>query len=299
MLHVLALTAVVLAAPPPAADEAATLARARELFTAGQKSFKQARYAEALARFEETWALRPHPSIQYNIGKCHEQLGDAPRALRAYREYLRLEENAPDRAAVDEAIARLDRRLREQGLQVLEVTADKPGALVSVDGAEVGPAPLTVALPVGVHRVGVRAAGFEPFEKAVALQLSKPSALSATLTPVPEVVADAPRLEPSPVLVPSPSPAPAVVVADVAPKPRVWTYVAGGVAAVGAGVAVGLLVGAQGNAAQLKSLDPARTRSDADALYSGYSTMMTGSHIAWAIAGTAAATALVLLFVEK
>jgi hypothetical protein len=313
MLHALTLTAVLFAAAPtpapaPApAQDPATLKAARELFQAGLKLYGQGRYAEALLRFEETWAVRSHPSIQFNLGRCHEQLGDPSNALRAYREYLRLAPEAADREVVVDSISRMERKLREKGLQQLTVAADHPGARVSVDGADVGPAPATLALPVGVHQLVVTAVGFEPYEQSVLLQLSQGTDLSVTLRAVSvapvAVVVDAPRIEPvaaPPLLTPAPAP-PKVELTQAAPRPtgRVWTWVAGGATVVGAGLGAGLLAGAAGNARTLNTLDPMRSRADADSLLGGYGAMTTGAEVAFAVAGVAAVTTIILLVVEK
>jgi tetratricopeptide (TPR) repeat protein len=307
MLHVvlLALSLTTAAPPPPAApaspEEARTLKQARELFTSALALYKQGRFAEALAKFEETWALRPHPSIQFNLGKCFEELGDSSKALRAYREYLRLAPEATDRDVVSESIARLERSLRAKGLQQLSVTAQPAGAHVTVDGAELGPAPATVTLPVGVHRVVVSAEGFASFEKAVLLQLLEASSLEVTLEPAAPVV-DAPVRVAQPVLEPAVKPSEPTALAatvELQPKRRVWTWVAGGVAVAAAGVAGGLLGGAYGNAGQLAQPNAARTPAEANRLYDGGKAMGVGSQVAWGVAGAAAVAAVILFIAEK
>ncbi|MBE2250701.1 MAG: tetratricopeptide repeat protein [Myxococcus sp.] len=134
------------AATPP---EATDLARAKELVQAGQRLYKQARYPEAIAKFEEAYLVRPHPVITYNIGKCYEQLGETARAMRAYRDYLRLSPNADDRETVSDAITNLERRLREKGLQQLMVFAEPPSARVSIDGKDLGNPPVSIELIAG------------------------------------------------------------------------------------------------------------------------------------------------------
>ena len=91
------------AAPAPAADESGDVKKAKDLFQWGQKLYKQARYAEAIAKFEEAYSVRPHPVIYFNIGKCYEQLGETAKALRAYRDYLRLAPDAKDKETVSDA----------------------------------------------------------------------------------------------------------------------------------------------------------------------------------------------------
>ena len=54
----------------PTAAETAELAKAKEAAQAGQRLYKQARYAEAILKFEEAAAIRPHPQITFYIGRC-------------------------------------------------------------------------------------------------------------------------------------------------------------------------------------------------------------------------------------
>ncbi len=305
------------AQPQPAASattpEAAELKkRARTEFDAATALFAQHRYADALAHFDQAWSLRPHPSLQFNIGKCHELLGHTPEALRAYREYLRLAPKANDREAVFTAISALERKLRDQGLQQLDVTVDQPGATVTVDDADLGRAPVTVALPVGVHRLRVVADGFEPYEKAVLLELVQFVDLAVSLqprAPAPPVViaeTDAPKVSPLPVAEPRIVPAPsAPVVVPAAPGPalqpraRVWTWVLGGVAVAGAAAGGGLLGASWSSAKELKASGANRSRDTANSLYVSTQTTGLWSTVAFATAGAAAVAAVILFFLEQ
>lgn len=84
------------------------LEAAKRHFDAAEKLFAQRRFAEAAAAFHSAQALRPHPALFFNLGQCHEHLGDAGRAADYYRAYLREVADAPDRAVVQAAIDRLD-----------------------------------------------------------------------------------------------------------------------------------------------------------------------------------------------
>src|SRR5262245_15937596 len=117
---VAAITLALLLAEPAAP---AAAAQARELSQAGQKLFKQGRFLEAIEKFESAYAVRPHPSLYFNIAKCREELRQPAKALSAYREYLRLSPGATDRVAVEAAMAGLQRQLAQQGTQQLAVIA--------------------------------------------------------------------------------------------------------------------------------------------------------------------------------
>ncbi|MHB8878490.1 MAG: tetratricopeptide repeat protein [Myxococcaceae bacterium] len=83
---------------------------ARKHFRAAEASFREGRLREAVAEFEAAYRARPHPSLFFNIAKCHEQLGEVGAALRNYREYLRQLPEAKDRELVTRSIEDLSRR---------------------------------------------------------------------------------------------------------------------------------------------------------------------------------------------
>lgn len=292
-------------AAPAAADDAT---RAKELFKTAQRLYKEARYADAIAKFEEAYVLKPSPVIIYNIGKCHEQLGDVPKAMRSYRDYLRLSPDAKDRDTVSDAIANLERRLKEKGLQQLLVFADPPTALIEVDGKLLGNSPASIELTAGNHKLVVKADGYEPTERAFVMQTARATEMTINLrkaeAPTPPV-ADAPRKdepkkdEPKAVaLTPSEDPGskPAVTKAAEPEKKggRVFTWVAAGVAVASAGAGVGLGVVAQNTAANVPNAPVGQAPMQAQQAQS----LALGANIAYGAAGAAAVAAIILFFVE-
>lgn len=291
--------------PPAAAEETGDVAKAKELFQWGQKLYKQARYAEAIAKFEEAYAVRPHPVIYFNIGKCNEQLGETAKALRNYRDYLRLAPDAKDRETVTDAIANLERRLREKGQQQLMVFADPPSARISVDGKELGSSPASVELVAGNHTLTVQADGYEKVERSFVMQTTRATEMTITLRPVakdtPPIATDVPKKDDPPKSVTDvpPPPPPPVVVVDQPKKGRVFTYVAGGVAVAALGAGIGMGIAAEGNAAQLRNATTPLSQQRANELQGAAQGLGTGATVAYIGAGVAAAAAVVLFFVEK
>lgn len=100
--------------PTPATDETQirrTLAkqwfsRAEDSESAGDRDMAVRRYACSLR-------LVPHPSTAYNLGVAAERSGDLSMATDAFRAYLRLLPNAPDRVATEDRIGRLEEQLLE------------------------------------------------------------------------------------------------------------------------------------------------------------------------------------------
>lgn len=313
------------AAKAASASEKNDAAKAKELFKWAQKLYKQARYPEAIAKFEEAYALKPHPVIYFNIGRCHEQVGDVGKAMRAYKDYLRLSPDAKDRETVSDAIANLERRLKEQGMQQLMVYTDPVNASIEVDGQALGGSPASVELKAGNHKLVVSAEGFEKVERSFVMQTSRSSEMTINLRPVakdtpalvvndfppppPPPPADVPKKDDDKKLEPKKDEPKKVAVVEpptvVKPGPkksggRLFTWVAAGVAVVGAGAGVGLGVVASGAEADLKNREKAamRTSAETEALQGTASSMALGANVSYGAAITAAVAAGVLFFVE-
>ena len=284
-------------AQAPAADEAT--AKARELFSAAQKLYKAGRFAEAIVRFEEARAAKPHPIIYFNIARCHEQLGETGKALRAYRDYLRLSPGATDRDTVKESMALLERRLKETGVQQVLIFAEPESARVSVDGKELGPTPASAELVAGAHKLVVTAEGFEPLERSFTLELTHFSEQTVTLQKVNSklvAAADAPTGTTQ-----TASADAAVKKIDLVPAPkkgRVFTWVAAGTAVAAAGVGVGLGVASANASASLRNASAPLDGQTAQRLANDSVSLSTGANVTYALAGAALVTAVVLFFIE-
>jgi hypothetical protein len=318
-MHALAVALVVAAPgktkPPttPAAAEDPT-AKAKEAFLTGQRFYKEARYADAIAKFEEAYAIKPSPVLFYNIGRCHEQLGDVPKALRAYRDYLRMAPDAKDKDTVNDAIANLERRLKEKGLQQLMVFADPPTAIIEVDGKVLGNSPASVELTAGNHKLLVRAEGYETTERAFVMQTARATEMTINLRPAaakpmdppaPPPLVDAPKKDDPKVasLTPTKDVTGTSTGATDVTKPaepvkkggRLWTWVAGGAAVAAAGAGVGMGFAAQEESGRTanppEGVTPAQQAMNAQGL-------ATGANVAYGVAGAAAVAAVVLFFIE-
>jgi len=279
---------------PPEKTDDDTLA-AKKYFQWAQSLYKQARYSEAIAKFEEAYRLKPHPTIFFNIGRCYEQLNDIPRALKNYRDYLRIAPEAKDRELVSDAIANLERRLKEQGVQQLSVLTDPTGARVTVDEKYMGLSPLSLELKPGNRLVSISKEGFESLDKNVVLSADKSMEINISLkprAPPPEVAKTTP-----PVLTPR-----ADIIKLVEPPPppppatRTYTWVAAAVGA--AGLASGITMGFLANSASTTLRGSLHDQTEAQGLYDRAASLGLGANISYAIAGTGLAAAIVLFFLE-
>jgi hypothetical protein len=171
-------------------SEEAARKQARGLVAEAQGLYARKRYAEAAARFERAYALKPVPAILFNMARCYDKLMDTPRALRAYRDYLRAAPEASDVAEVQASILVLEKRLRAMGLSQLLVLTDPPGARVRMNGKELGESPVSAELVTGKYDVSLRLEGHAPVDSVVEVTLEKSSVLSVMMKPLP---ADPPR----------------------------------------------------------------------------------------------------------
>jgi tRNA A-37 threonylcarbamoyl transferase component Bud32 len=85
--------------PPPQDPESAALAEGRRLVLAGD-------LRGAIARFEEaSRAIPSSATLQKELGRTHMRAGNVAQGIAAYRRYLELAPDAPDRAIVERIIS--------------------------------------------------------------------------------------------------------------------------------------------------------------------------------------------------
>jgi tetratricopeptide (TPR) repeat protein len=105
----LLLTAALESAPRA---ESPTHELAKKHYATGKSYYEIANYKEALDEFEKAYKLQPLPALLYNIGRCHESLGNLKAAVASYRDYLAREKEISDRATIEARIANLEKRIK-------------------------------------------------------------------------------------------------------------------------------------------------------------------------------------------
>jgi hypothetical protein len=149
---------------------------------------------------------------------------------------------------------------------VVSVSADVPGAKVSVDGQPRGQVPLAgLELKPGSHEIVVSREGFLPEVNKLAIRAGRDYTINAHLKPNAVAAVDRPERTEPPSIIPTPPPAvdPLVTQLTEPEQPEVredrpwfkrW-YVWAGVGAVVAAAAAGTVVATQGNSAKPLSPD--------------------------------------------
>ncbi len=138
---------------PAIADEASKAA-ALELMERGRKLYRKHKFRRAIEVFERGQAIHPDPNFLYNLGKCHQRLGEDEAAIVDFVGYLIALPDANDRAEVEEAIRALGGVPPERPTRVTETSPPLPPP---------APLPLATELPP------------EPEPPPVALEPPQPS----------------------------------------------------------------------------------------------------------------------------
>lgn len=130
---------VLLRASPALADEAPydPANDARAAFLEGASLVEEARWAEALVRFERSAKLRPHPVTTYNVAACLRALGAYTHAKRRYAEALRASAALPEGEALTPQVKAEIEGLHSQldaSTAKVDVTIDPVPARMLIDG---------------------------------------------------------------------------------------------------------------------------------------------------------------------
>ncbi len=80
----------------------------RRRMESGLGLFVGGKAAEAAAEFDAGFAEHPYSAFLFNAGVCYQKLGQNDKALERYRDYLKIDPNAPDADAVKTRIATLE-----------------------------------------------------------------------------------------------------------------------------------------------------------------------------------------------
>ncbi len=153
---------LVVSAQGAAAQNAHDPAAAEALFSAARTDLANGNVREACRKFEESQRLDPAVGTVINLAACLEKLGRLASAWEKWQQARRLLNPADERNAVVIKRAKaIDQRVPRL---TLRLTTDHPlSTTVLRDGVQLGPAALSVPLPVdpGLHVLVVRTPGHE------------------------------------------------------------------------------------------------------------------------------------------
>jgi tetratricopeptide (TPR) repeat protein len=158
-LATLVVLATHLAGTARAQEDAASVERARTLFTDGVALAQEQRFEEAEAHFREALTLRDAPTIRYNLASVLFEQGEFAEANELARVLL-ASADTPD--PVRTPTAALSAQIQEaSGLVLFQLPSSLAGGTLSVDDVAVADASRAVALAPGHHVARVERDGTE------------------------------------------------------------------------------------------------------------------------------------------
>ncbi|HMA92306.1 MAG TPA: PEGA domain-containing protein, partial [Polyangiaceae bacterium] len=142
-------------------------------------------YSGAICELKAAYDLSPEPAVLLALGKAYITLDKPVEAVDALERYLATGRNRiPNENRVEAEIA-----LRKQRERIgsLKVQVTPPGAAVSLDGVELGAAPLAkkIRAAAGRHILVVSLAGYSPTTLEVEVTSAKEKAVELVLQPLP------------------------------------------------------------------------------------------------------------------
>src|SRR6476659_2417176 len=124
-------------------------AAAKEAFTEGERNFQLGKFDAAIEAYERAFGLDPQPAFLFNIALSHRrqyeidgQIDHLARARELYRNYLRLEPQATNRAGVEKLINDLTTKIdAARGRAEAETAPASPAAAEPASTSTITTAP--------------------------------------------------------------------------------------------------------------------------------------------------------------
>src|SRR5215813_608889 len=89
-------------------------ARARKLTDEGLTHYNVAEYDQAIESFKAAYVISKAPGLLFNIAQAYRLKGDCAQALHFYKNYLRVEPSAKQRAKAQARVEEMSRCTRER-----------------------------------------------------------------------------------------------------------------------------------------------------------------------------------------
>jgi len=162
---------------------------ARDLYQEGDTLRQQGRYADALDRFQRSFAVFPAPTTAFRIAQCKTALGKLVEAAEEFRAVtnVQLPASPPEAYVKAKQDAAVELGLLEPRIPKLKINVNPSplaGLTVTIDGTAMPIALVGVARPInpGSHRIVAPAAGYNPAQAQVDVRERQQPIPEITLT---------------------------------------------------------------------------------------------------------------------
>jgi tetratricopeptide (TPR) repeat protein len=157
--------------------------RALQLFQDGNVFFEQAKYTEAIAKYEQALAVWDHPNIRFNMAICLINMRQPLVAWQHLEQALRF--GAAPLGKRLHAEAMTYRAALGASLAELKITATQPEVTVMLDGGQVlvGAGERTLKLLAGKHQLVASRRGYVTDSRALDLPAGQPVVERIALVP--------------------------------------------------------------------------------------------------------------------
>lgn len=167
-------------------EEAAALAHAKPPRLKAAIAASEAGIEQFLEHFHGARDFQPLAEAWLQLAVAHLKVDHEKAATRELESLLRIDpERVPVLADAPPVFARLHEKARKahaaRGFGSLRVEVDAPGAHVTIDGRDRGPAPLTVPLVPGEHYVRVSAEGSGAWWAVVSIESGRGQVVAAKI----------------------------------------------------------------------------------------------------------------------
>lgn len=175
---------VVLTPQAEADRDAANKAKSRELVTEARRLYSSGLYEQAIAKFNEAYALSKDTQILYSVAVSHQQLRNWEQCVSVMEDFIAKTPPGPD-PTLDRARNTRDLcEARIESDQELSIITTPAGANVYVDNKNTGvkgQTPFKMTLRPGKHRIWIELDGYEPQMQDIEVQKREPFNLTVTL----------------------------------------------------------------------------------------------------------------------
>jgi hypothetical protein len=181
----LAVAAIVCAYVCPAYAEPTEedMKKASKLFDEAEKKFKIGEYKLALEDYKTSYLLTGEPALLFNIAQCHRFMGNDQEAIKSYKIFLR--DANPDentRIVAEKLLAELESKGDQKATLSASTPAGAEGAIFFLDGAALGPLPISTTIAPGKHNVELRRDNLILYSESVEVKAGEVRSLSISVS---------------------------------------------------------------------------------------------------------------------